>query len=671
MGKSRSRKNKKQFSSSTKNVDKTSENESATVSSESVDKREDSDNGLSSEDNTTPLSINDVVDTSPVGELDKSKEEQQDNSDNHSDADDASLVEARMIHTAIIEKDNPFIEEQVKDKNENEHMEVIATQRSQKLQNPNKIYENKNEDLLPLGQSNSLSPKQTELTSSSFNSSNESSKDTEILYQQTTEVNSMNRKNKVQILEANKISEGQGRTYIAYMVKYENSTVSRRYSDFESLRNILVRLFPIVLVPPIPKKQSIKNYSKSITGSNSKYLLPSDDVGSVDLSLSVINGSVTNSDEKLIRHRIRMLTRFLNRVLENPEISKTSIITDFLEPNNTNWNDFVASSAAFSSLPKNLLNSNPLDPTNTTRIYVCLPVPSSTQLMIPKDVSPGTKNTTQSKDSFQVIEQEYKRYEHLLEEGVYKYNKRVTKNLHDLRFDYKEIGEVAANFSAATDQDSYIQEQLSYVSDVYTESAILLEKLVSRLYYNVNEPLNEFVGMAGSAKDLIKFRKLKFIQNEMIKKSLNSRRNQLDKLQAQNSNFEEIDSVINEEIAKSQQISFERPKTESKGYGGKLFNKFNKLASLVKESVNYQEVDPRVTVTNLKREIQELEESLRVTEPDLNVISDIIKHEELAKFEKEREAEFSGILRRHANYMRSFAEKNLELWKNLKKQQTE
>ena len=53
----------------------------------------------------------------------------------------------------------------------------------------------------------------------------------------------------------------------------------------------------MTLIPPIPEKQSIKNYGKSITGSSSKYLLPSEGSGSVDLSLSVIHASVNNSDE--------------------------------------------------------------------------------------------------------------------------------------------------------------------------------------------------------------------------------------------------------------------------------------------------------------------------------------------------------------------------------------
>ena len=103
----------------------------------------------------------------------------------------------------------------------------------------------------------------------------------------------------------------------------------------------------MTLIPPIPEKQSIKNYGKSITGSSSKYLLPSEGSGSVDLSLSVIHASVNNSDEKLIRHRIRMLTEFLNKLLTNEEITKTSIITDFLDPNNHNWHEFVNSSSTF------------------------------------------------------------------------------------------------------------------------------------------------------------------------------------------------------------------------------------------------------------------------------------------------------------------------------------
>ncbi|EJS44349.1 atg20p [Saccharomyces arboricola H-6] len=580
--------------------------------------------------------------------------------------DDSNKMETELVHTALLEKDNPFMEKQPEVLNKSTLLEIPGM-KSHKLKNPNEDYEDDSEELLPLNHESNTETCRTSL-SGSINSMNGETPPSEEF-----SVRNRNNSTRIHILEAKRVSEGQGRAYIAYVIQFENSTVQRRYSDFESLRSILIRLFPMTLIPPIPEKQSIKNYGKSITGSSSKYLLPSEGPGSVDLSLSVIHASVNDSDEKLIRHRIRMLTEFLNKLLTNEEITKTSIITDFLDPNNHNWHEFVNSSATFSSLPKSILQCNPLDPTNTTRIHATLPIPgSSSQLLSNKDSSDKKVNRKRSK-SFSSIEQDYKQYENLLDNGIYKYNRRTTKTYHDLKTDYNEISEVFAQFSHEQAQVEEIAEQLSYLSNAFSESSIVLEKLVGRLYYNINEPLNESVHMATSARELIKYRKLKHLQNEMIRKALHSKKSQLEKLDAQNSEYKDVDTIIDNEMSKSHIINLERPNNNTsnggKSYSGKLFNGFNKLASMVKESVKYQETDPRTASVNLKKEIEQLSESLEVTDNDLEVISKIIKNVQLPKFSKEREIDLSEILKHYSKYMRNYARKNLEIWKEVKKHQ--
>lgn len=48
-----------------------------------------------------------------------------------------------------------------------------------------------------------------------------------------------------------------GVNYVSYELFTENFnwTIKRRYSDFESLRNILVKLYPGILLPPLPNKK--------------------------------------------------------------------------------------------------------------------------------------------------------------------------------------------------------------------------------------------------------------------------------------------------------------------------------------------------------------------------------------------------------------------------------
>lgn len=594
--------------------------------------------------------------TSQNGE---SQGQNESNKGNGNDEDnEGTNYASELVHTAITEKDNPFIEQRNKDEEPSENNPSRKKgMGKQQLVNPNEVYEDDMDEILPLGHHRHSSAAQNSSGDDSISSMkhsppNETREDGE---------DSTRKQNKVHILEANKLSEGQGRTYVAYTIKYGDSIVRRRYSDFESLRNILVRLFPMTLVPPIPEKQTIKTYSKAIAGSKSSYLLPSESAGSVDLSLSVINGPVNNSDERLIRHRIRMLTGFLNKLLQNGEITKTSIIADFLDSNNANWCDFITSSATFSSLPKSVLQCNPIDPTNTTKVHFSLPIPYSSPQLLSKE------STADNRDGFSMIEQDYKRYESILNNGLYKYNRKITKNMHDLKYSTKELSDTFGEFASNQSRGAELAEQLSHTSDAFEETSTELETIVGRLYYNINEPLSECVHMAGSARDLIKYRKLKSIQLDMVRKALSTKKSHLEKLEEQEKELKKVDAEISQEMVKGQRINLEHPQPRS--YSGKLLNKFSKIATMVKESVNYQDPDVHTTVATLRGDIVQLEESLGVCESDLDVITGVIRDQQLKLFSEEREKELAEVLKNYSRYYREFAEKQLKLWKEVKANQ--
>ncbi|KAG0670569.1 Sorting nexin, cytoplasm-to-vacuole targeting pathway/endosomal sorting [Maudiozyma exigua] len=680
MAKNRNRKGKKTGNHSNSNVtssDEINSNIHFPVNAEIMSSENSPDQLIGSEKTPENKDKTDLL--KDPGNVKKDIEADKDHSDlkeskQMEDKDEASLVEARMVHTAIIEKDNPFIDAKQDTKNDSNDQSgkvdkiekvgqpVTVTEKSQSILNPNTVYENDNDDelILPRKQDPLKKSKNGNVKVQSIKPSNVNNGKNNNTVNQT-----------IQILEANKISEGQGRAYVAYTIKYGEHIVKRRYSDFESLKNILGRLFPTSLIPPIPKKETIKTYGKAITGNTNDFSLPSDDIDLIDLSSSVINENIPSTDAKLIRHRIRILTLFLEKVLQNEEINRTSIITDFLEPNHTNWNEFVASSPTFSSLPRNILNCNPLDPTNTSRLYVSLPVPSSTQLIIPKEVRSVSTTPKRVKEKFDLIDQEYRLYENIISNGIYKHNKRATKIMYDLKADYNEIKDVTATFVKDSQRDIGIQEQLVHISDLYSDSSVLLEQLVSRLHYNVSEPLSETVGMAGSARELIKFRRLKYLQNDMIKKSLSSKQKQLAKLTTEHSRFSHMDEAIDEAVANSQQISLQRPSTDPNNNSRGWFSKFNKIATMVKDTVSYQEIDPKLQAKELKKEIEQLQIFHNVTEPDLKKITDIIQSQALPIFEKDRAEEITRVMKNHAKYMRTYAQKNLELWKNLKRHQTQ
>ena len=144
-----------------------------------------------------------------------------------------SSVDPAMVHTAITEKDNPFM--QVPN-DESGGIILESSQPNSKLMvNPNDAYEDDIDDLLPLKHGSA---------GNNHNSSGEDSIDVRRhssagTIQHKGGTGEYSNTDKVQILEANKLSEGQGRTYIGYTIKYKSNMVRRRYSDFESLRNVL------------------------------------------------------------------------------------------------------------------------------------------------------------------------------------------------------------------------------------------------------------------------------------------------------------------------------------------------------------------------------------------------------------------------------------------------
>jgi hypothetical protein len=85
--------------------------------------------------------------------------------------------------------------------------------------------------------------------------------------------------------------------------------VRRRYSDFYSLRDTLVRLHPTLVIPPIPEKHSMADYAAKPTKAK--------------------------EDEAIIDHRKRMLTSFLNRCRRMQEVREDGVFWKFLEPNAT------------------------------------------------------------------------------------------------------------------------------------------------------------------------------------------------------------------------------------------------------------------------------------------------------------------------------------------------
>jgi hypothetical protein len=85
----------------------------------------------------------------------------------------------------------------------------------------------------------------------------------------------------------------------------QNAEARHRYSEFESLRLNLTKLYPTLIIPPIPSKQTISDYA--------------------------IKQAKAREDVTLIARRKRMLQTFLNRIARHPILSNEHVFHRFLQ----------------------------------------------------------------------------------------------------------------------------------------------------------------------------------------------------------------------------------------------------------------------------------------------------------------------------------------------------
>ncbi|ODV77133.1 uncharacterized protein CANTADRAFT_27497, partial [Suhomyces tanzawaensis NRRL Y-17324] len=125
--------------------------------------------------------------------------------------------------------------------------------------------------------------------------------------------------------------------------------VKRRYSEFKSLRDNLLKLYPTLIIPPIPEKHSI---------------------------FSFIVNSINNSNEvNIIEMRRRYFKNFLNDLIfeSSTELRNCVLLHKFLDPNyELCWYNAI-NEPPVNLIPDNLLLANPINPIDQNGLYSLFP----------------------------------------------------------------------------------------------------------------------------------------------------------------------------------------------------------------------------------------------------------------------------------------------------------
>lgn len=526
----------------------------------------------------------------------------------------------------------------------------------------------------------------------------------------------------VQISEAGKSSEGMANSlkkYIVYTIKLINSEDSsdevhtrRRYSDFESLRDVLTRVFPLLIIPPIPPKNyftlnMLNGFVGSSTSSNTNSngngttADSSANNGLAGAKYSYINSNHLNKN-RLIEHRKRLLLNFLNNCLHIPQIRNLEFFAKFLDPS-ANWSDEIM--LINSQLPKSVYQLNPENGLRTAPLYAELPLPvSSNPLSIPflkplnaktitkktnKLLGTGaTAEPTNGEDASNGAENGNGIHENGLSQAVRTshlddINKKIMDNFMGLSNDYVELGSALNSLSLMwTDflkakigkytEPEDVKPDIIFekIGDAFDRSYITINALITELETKFSEPLGEAVQYSSILQSVKKFQDRKTKQKDLLDTEVKDKKKELADLLKAEIEASRIENAIGGPL---QDHTTEQAQvmTQHKPSKMRLFPNMSSFKKITKYVSDIMDQNPELTrkqrVTQLQARITVLEECQNIMLEDITYITD-----ELDKsFTQFRQQEFKSIYQILLSYngiLISWAKKNIEIWEEIREE---
>lgn len=336
----------------------------------------------------------------------------------------------------------------------------------------------------------------------------------------------------IQIVEAGEYKDPWGKRAIGYVLRYRGQEVVRRYSEFDTLRQALVRLLPTIVIPPIPSKHPLIKY----------FLSP----------LSVEN------DSKIIEKRKRMFSSFLNNCITISEIRDHIVFKKFLDPEYV-WKN-VLNSPPIVILPVNNLLAPPLNPTKPSPLHLLLPGPTSITRL---DPAAHSGSSMEVETQFAHLEAFFKRGKQTFS-PLLKMVRQHRLHFHNLSSFFAELGAYYNAFSLednvfANDR-SLLQikslangiEKVGHGFDVnYVSSEILVDNLLSLL----EEPLGEMIQFLDDAHRVLQFRKLKQMQYQIIETTIMKRETRVKSLEEAQHQMQRLEEVLQKNAQESPTIA--------------------------------------------------------------------------------------------------------------------
>ncbi|KAF9648877.1 hypothetical protein BDM02DRAFT_3155531 [Thelephora ganbajun] len=466
------------------------------------------------------------------------------------------------------------------------------------------------------------------------------------------------------IVDAQKTSVGSNSPYITYVIRAGNHEARHRYSEFESLRTHLVKLYPTLIIPPIPSKNTIGDYA--------------------------VKQSKAKEDAVLIARRKRMLQTFLNRIARHPILSNERVFHRFLD-GEVSWTE-VLNSPPITLLPKNILKAPSHNPTDqeASPAYQALPNPSPTHPL---------RNPDQRFLDSEVFTSRFAAH---ISGPMEKVSRRTMKRWSDLAQDYQELGAALNGFSlneqVLNEQQGHLSAALEKTGQANDATCASTIKLAQDLEQNWVEPIHEYGQFASIIKKLLVYRHQKHVQYEMTQDALVAKREQLEELEKSEREARRLEEALgrgrvhrssslpgraaSEEGRNEDEQGEEQdhptqqslpslpphpgPSTVRRRAPGMGF-----LSALSYTLSGMIDSDPetarRNAISRNKETTSQLEDAIHLAAQDLKYSSSTIQAD-LDRFQRQKVADIREMCINMARSHREWAKKSLEAWEEAKRE---
>ena len=253
----------------------------------------------------------------------------------------------------------------------------------------------------------------------------------------------------------------------------------------------------------------------------------------------------------------------------------------FLDPNSS-WNE-VIHAPPVSTIPKNNLKAPPLDTGNPTTAHSWLPIPSAsaklktsgTSAASGTPISPSEYSTLPSTAShstpgpqifgrfppsssnlseqdldpyFVNFEASTRELELLLQGSVEKVNRRTVEHLSKLASDLTDLGARYNGFSLS-EHSLTVAAAIERIGKAEDDTFLQTEELSSTLGATFAEPMRESAQFAGVVRNVLRYRVLKRLQQEMTRDELEKKRALAESLERSEQESKRIDAYLSSSTA--------------------------------------------------------------------------------------------------------------------------